>query len=150
MGKIMQINIEKMRAEHKKEVIDMMAIFYASEAVHTNGSAEIFEADFENCIGNSPYIDGFVFTQAEKVLGYAMIAHSFSTEYGKECIWFEDLYLKPEFRGFGIIPKFFNFIETEYKNTIFRLEVEKENEHAVHVYKKHKFSDPPYHEMVKI
>lgn len=146
----MQINIEKMRAEHKKEVIDMMAIFYASEAVNTNGSAEIFEADFENCIGNSPYIDGFVFTQAEKVLGYAMIAHSFSTEYGKECIWFEDLYLKPEFRGFGIIPKFFNFIETEYKNTIFRLEVEKENEHAVHVYKKHKFSDLPYHEMVKI
>lgn len=146
----MQINIEKMRAEHKKEVIDMMAIFYESEAVHTNGSAEIFEADFENCIGNSPYIDGFVFTQAEKVLGYAMIAHSFSTEYGKECLWFEDLYLKPEFRGFGIIPKFFNFIETEYKNTIFRLEVEKENEHAVHVYKKHKFSDLPYHEMVKI
>lgn len=146
----MQINIEKMRAEHKKEVIDMMAIFYASEAVHTNGSAEIFEADFENCIGNSPYIDGFVFTQAEKVLGYAMIAHSFSTEYGKECIWFEDLYLKPEFRGQGIIPKFFNFIETEYKNTIFRLEVEKENEHAVHVYKKHKFSALPYHEMVKI
>lgn len=146
----MQINIEKMRAEHKKEVIDMMAIFYASEAVHTNGSAEIFKADFENCIENSPYIDGFVFTQAEKVLGYAMIAHSFSTEYGKECIWFEDLYLKPEFRGFGIIPKFFNFIETEYKNTIFRLEVEKENEHAVHVYKKHKFSDLPYHEMVKI
>lgn len=146
----MQINIEKMRAEHKKEVIDMMAIFYASEAVHTNGSAEIFEADFENCIGNSPYIDGFVFTQAEKVLGYAMIAHSFSTEYGKECIWFEDLYLKPEFRGFGIIPKFFNFIETEYKNTIFRLEVEKENLHALHVYKKHKFSALPYHEMVKI
>ncbi len=146
----MQINIEKMRAEHKKEVIDMMSIFYASEAVHTNGSAEIFEADFENCIGNSPYIDGFVFTQAEKVLGYAMIAHSFSTEYGKECIWFEDLYLKPEFRGFGIIPKFFNFIETEYKNTIFRLEVEKENLHALHVYKKHKFSALPYHEMVKI
>lgn len=146
----MQINIEKMRAEHKKEVIDMMAIFYESEAVHTNGSAKIFEADFENCIGDSPYIDGFVFTQTEKVLGYAMIAHSFSTEYGKECIWFEDLYLKPEFRGFGIIPKFFNFIETEYKNTIFRLEVEKENEHAVHVYKKHKFSDLPYHEMVKI
>lgn len=146
----MQINIEKMRAEHKKEVIDMMTVFYASDAVHTNGSAEIFEADFENCIGNLPYIDGFVFTQAEKVLGYAMIAHSFSTEFGKECIWFEDLYLKPEFRGFGIIPKFFNFIETEYKNTIFRLEVEKENLHALHVYKKHKFSELPYHEMVKI
>lgn len=146
----MNFEIEKMKAEHKTEVLEMMSVFYASEAVHTNGSAEIFEADFENCIGNSPYIDGFVFTQAEKILGYAMIAHSFSTEYGKECIWFEDLYLKPEFRGFGIIPKFFNFIETEYKNTIFRLEVEKENEHAVHVYKKHKFSDLPYHEMVKI
>lgn len=146
----MNFEIEKMKAEHKTEVLEMMSVFYASEAVHTNGSAEIFEADFENCIGNSPYIDGFVFTQAEKVLGYAMIAHSFSTEYGKECTWFEDLYLKPEFRGFGIIPKFFNFIETEYKNTIFRLEVEKENVHAVHVYKKHKFSALPYHEMVKI
>ena len=145
----MNFEIEKMRAEHKTEVLEMMAIFYASEAVHTNGSAEIFEADFENCIGNSPYLDGFVFTQNREVLGYAMVAHGFSTEFGKECIWLEDLYLKPEFRGQGIIPKFFGFIEEIFPKVIFRLEVEKENHHAMHVYKKHKFKELPYCEMVK-
>lgn len=145
----MNFEIEKMKAEHKTEVLKMMAIFYASEAVHTNGSAEIFEADFENCIGNSPYLDGFVFTQNREVLGYAMVAHGFSTEFGKECIWLEDLYLKPEFRGQGIIPKFFGFIEKIFPKVIFRLEVEKENHHAIHVYKKHKFKELPYCEMVK-
>lgn len=87
-----------MKFEDKVEVISMMKTFYSSEAVFTNGSDEIFEADFKACINNSPYLEGYVFTSDEIILGYAMLAKSFSTEFGKSCIWFEDLYLKPEFR----------------------------------------------------
>ena len=65
-----------------------------------------------------------------------MLAKSFSTEFGKSCIWLEDLYLKPEYRGNGIIPKFIKFVENTYKNSSLRLEVEDENTHAVNVYEK--------------
>ena len=129
-----------MKFEDKVEVISMMKTFYSSEAVFTNGSDEIFNTDFEACTNDSPYLEGYVFTSGEIILGYAMLAKSFSTEFGKSCIWFEDLYLKPEYRGQRIIPQFIRYAETVHKDSVFRLEVEKENAHACYVYKKQGYS----------
>ena len=137
-----------MNIKHHDEVISMMQEFYSSEAVFTNGSLEIFENDFVNCINDCPYLEGYVFEENDEILGYAMLAKSFSTEFGKPCIWFENLYLKPEFRGKGIISKFIRQIKVQYKEAIFRLEVEKENEHAIHVYNKCDFKELPYSEMM--
>ena len=141
------MNIRKMKFEDKSEILSMMKIFYSSELVFTNGSDEIFNTDFETCINNSPYLDGYVFTQDEIIMGYAMIAKSFSTEFGKVCLWAEDLYVKKEYRGQGIIPKFIEYIKLKYPDTLIKLEVEAENSHAVHVYKKCGFNKVPYVEM---
>ena len=147
-GKIM-ITIRKMVREDKNTIIDMMRVFYASPAVLSNGSEEIFEADVENCVNDSPYLEGFVFEEKDEMIGYGMIAKSFSTEFGKPCIWVEDLYLKPEYRGLGIGTKFFEYLEENYTDCIFRLEVEEENERAIHVYEKNGFAVLPYMEMKK-
>ena len=141
--------IRKMIREDKNVIIDMMRVFYASPAVLSNGSEEIFEADVENCVNESPYLEGFVFEENEEILGYGMIAKSFSTEFGKPCIWVEDLYLKPEYRGQGRGSKFFEYLEQNYTDCIFRLEVEEENERAIHVYEKNGFAVLPYMEMKK-
>ena len=127
----------------------MMRGFYASAAVSTNGSEEIFLADIDNCIGDNPYLEGYVFENSGEIQGYAMVAKSFSTEFGKSCIWIEDLFLKEEYRGNGLGCRFLNFIEKKYPNSLLRLEVEAENEIAVHVYKKCGFSPLPYVEMKK-
>lgn len=141
--------IRKFVKNDKTEIIDMMREFYSSEAVSTNGSDEIFATDFEKCTDDSPYVEGYVFEKEKIILGYAMIAKSFSTEFGKSCIWLEDLYVKKDFRGKGIIPKFIKYIENLYPNTILRLEAEEENTHAVHVYEKAGFTRLPYLEMKK-
>ena len=146
---IMDFKIRKMQPDDKKEILAMMEEFYSSDAVATNGSVEIFETDFENCVNNSPYLEGFVFYNDENILGYSMIAKSFSTEYGKKCIWLEDLYVKKEFRGQGIITKFFEYIEKIYSNSIFKLEVDKSNFMAIEVYNKRGFVQLPYIEMKK-
>lgn len=143
------LEIKNMQRIHAKEVISMMRVFYSSSAVLTNGSEEIFCNDVEQCVNNSPYLEGYVFCEENSILGYAMIAKSFSTEYGKPCIWIEDIYLKPEYCGKGIGSQFFCFIEEKYQGHIFRLEVEEENERAVHVYKKAGFDILPYMEMKK-
>lgn len=145
----MDFEIRKMNTADRFEVLSLMEEFYSTDAVATNGSPEIFEKDFDTCIGSSPFLDGYVFCQNKNILGYAMIAKSFSTEFGKPCIWLEDLYLKPEWRGLRIIPKFFRYIENEFPNTILKLEVERENGHAVHVYRKSGFKELPYVEMKK-
>lgn len=141
--------IRNMRKEDKDIILDMMRVFYASPAVLSNGSEEIFAADIENCVNDSPYLEGFVFENGNEIQGYGMIAKSFSTEFGKPCIWIEDLYLKPEYRGQGIGSKFFDYLEKTYTDCIFRLEVEEENERAIHVYKKNGFEILPYMEMKK-
>ncbi len=143
------MTINSMTDEHIQEVIKMMRVFYSSPAVLTNGSEEIFQRDAENCINDNPYLEGYVFTENGSVIGYAMVAKSFSTEFGKPCIWIEDIYIKPEYCGKGAGSQFLAFIEQKYSNAILRLEVEKENERAVNVYRKNGFEVLPYMEMKK-
>lgn len=145
----MNYSIRLMSLKDKEEVLQMMKVFYESEAVLSNGSSEIFNSDFDNCVNDNPYLEGYVFCLEDKILGYAMIAKSFSTEFGKPCIWIEDLYIKDEYRNKGIGSKFFKFIEEKYPNTIMRLEVEESNEAALHVYKKAGFKILPYIELKK-
>ena len=78
-----------------------------------------------------------------------MLAKSFSTEFGKPCIWIEDLYVKDEYRGRGIGSRFLRFIEGKYPDAVLRLEVEAENERALHVYKSGGFDVLAYMEMKK-
>ncbi len=141
------MEIVKMRKEHEGEVLAMMRVFYASPAVYTNGSEEIFRRDVESCVSGSPYLAGFVFLEKEELLGYAMVAKSFSTEFGKPCIWVEDLYMKPEARGQGIGSRFFSFVKEEFPGALLRLEVEAENEGAVRMYRRNGFDVLPYLEM---
>ncbi len=143
------MKIRSMQEADRKEVLSMMEVFYNSPAVFTNGSYEIFVADVDACLNDSPFLEGYVFEENAEVLGYAMVAKSFSTEFGKPCVWLEDLYLKEFARGKGLIPSFFKFIEEKNPNAVFRLEVERENEHAVHVYTKAGFTELPYVEMKK-
>ena len=145
----MQNEIRKMSLKDKPLVLEMMKTFYSSPAVSTNGSYEIFNSDIENCLSDSPYLEGYVFENQLGVLGYAMIAKSFSTEFGKPCVWIEDLFVKTEFQGQGVGRSFLDFITKKYPNHLFRLEVEKENEKAVKLYQSFDFSFLPYLEMKK-
>ena len=146
----MNITIRAMKEADKESVLEMMRIFYASPAVLSNGSEDIFQSDVENCVNDCPFLEGYVFENKGEIQGYAMVAKSFSTEFGKPCIWIEDLYIKEDYRGLGIGSQFFTYIEGKYKNVIFRLETEEENERAVHVYKKCGYEVLPYLEMKKI
>ena len=159
--------IRLMTREDAPYVIDMMRVFYASPAVLSNGSEEIFINDVENCVNDSPYLEGYIIESAfaysrktdvesidatdeqvkTQILGYGMVAKSFSTEFGKPCMWIEDLYLKEEGRGLGLGSKFLNYIAEKYPEAILRLEVEAENERAIKTYRKCGFEELPYMEM---
>ncbi|MBQ8768404.1 MAG: GNAT family N-acetyltransferase [Oscillospiraceae bacterium] len=145
----MGTTIRAMTAQDKDEVLKMMRVFYASPAVFSNGSEEIFTADIEACVSGSPYLEGYIMGCGDAIQGYAMIAKSFSTEFGKPCIWIEDIYIKEEFRGLGIGKEFFGFITKKYEGCLFRLEVEEENTRAVELYEKCGFTELPYMEMKK-
>ena len=144
------IEIVPMTTEHAPAVHAMMKTFYSSPAVHTDGSDEIFSRDIHACVSGNPFLEGFVFTEGGCLVGYSMIAKSFSTEFGRRCIWIEDIYLQPQARGQGTAGQFFAFLEARYPGTILRLEAEEENEFALRAYRKAGFDVMPYLEMFKL
>lgn len=145
----MEIKIREMAESDRDNVLEMMREFYSSPAVFTDGSDEIFLKDIDNCVNDNPYVEGYIFEGESNILGYAMIAKSFSTEFGKQCFWIEDLYIKDQYRGLGIGKKFMEFVTEKYTDCIYRLEVEEENERAVRLYEKSGFTVLPYMEMKK-
>ena len=145
--RIMSPEIRKITEKDRADVISMMQEFYSSPAVSTNGSEEIFNADINACLEDSPYLEGYVFDLEGTLQGYAMLAKSFSTEYGKRCIWIEDIYILEQYRSQGLGSRFIDFVKEKYPDSLLRLEVEEENEAAVHTYKKAGFDFFPYLEM---
>ena len=142
------MRIRKMKPSDENEVLAMMRPFYSSPAVFTNGSEAIFRRDFAECISDSPFLEGYILEDEDQILGYSMLAHSFSTEFGKPCVWIEDIYLKPEARGKGVGTEFLTFVRKTYPQAILRLEVEEENTPAVSAYRKSGFASLPYLEML--
>ena len=128
--------------------MNMMRVFNASPAVFTNGSDEIFTRDIDACISESPYAEGFVFEEHGETAGYGMIAKSFSTEFGKPCIWIEDIYILPPYRGKGIASAFIQSLRSDYQDSVIRLEVEEENLRALEVYRRNGMKELPYMEMI--
>lgn len=141
--------IRKMTVQDAPQILDMMRVFYASPAVLSNGSEEIFQNDVAECVSDSPYLEGYVFEEAGQLQGYAMVAKSFSTEFGKRCIWIEDLYVLPPYRSSGLGRGFLQHIQQLYPGALFRLEAEQENEGAVRLYERMGFEVLPYLELKK-
>ena len=136
--------IREMRQADRNAVSEMMHIFYASDAVSTNGSEEIFQKDIQACFDGTKPLKGYVFINENKYAGYAMIASGFSTEFGKGVIWIEDVYVKSEYRGQGFGKEFFRMLEESNPDCLFRLEAEPENEGALALYERMGYKRLPY------
>ena len=145
----MNISIRKIKVEDSAIVIDMMREFYTSPAVITDGSEKIFAANVANCLNGSTCAEGFVFVDAEKIIGYGITARSYSTEFGGECIWLEDIYVAAEYRGHGVGSQFIRHIKARHPDRILRLETEAGNDKALTFYKRLGFKELPYLELVR-
>ena len=75
---------------------------------------------------------------------------TFHTEAGMT-LWIEDIYILEQYRGKGLGGELFAYLEKNYADSFsrFRLEVEEDNEHAVHLYKKNGFRVLPYTQMIR-
>ena len=81
-------------------------------------------------------------------MGYGMIAKSYSTEFGKPCVWIEDIYVVPEYRGRGAGTAFIRLVRETFRDAVIRIEAERENAAAVATYVKNGFAELPYMELV--
>ncbi len=145
------MQIVSMNKDHYEEVLKMMRVFYDSPAVLYTAPDKILRNDIDACIGDCPFLDGYVFLEDGEIAGYAMVSLNFTTEYGGMCAWLEDLYIKPEFRRRGISRQFLEELPKLYPDLVrFKIEVEPENERAIETYKKCGYSKLGYDIMEKV
>ena len=145
------MNIRPMEQKDFDKVLEMMLVFYASDALLIHPEESVLRKTLADAIEAGPYVEGFVFCDGEMLLGYGMIAKSYSTEMGGRCVWIEDIYIRPEFRGKGLGTAFLQFVGDRYRNWAarLRLEAEEENERAMEVYRKAGFETLGYVQLVK-
>ena len=81
------IIIRSMKEEDSSEVLEMMKVFYASPALLSDPSEDVMKRDIADCLGDNPFIECFVFeNNTGVIMGYSMVAHSYSTECGGNCV----------------------------------------------------------------
>lgn len=145
------MTIRKLEQKDFGQVIAMMKVFYASDALLVHPDDAVLERTLTDAIADGPYVTGYGFEVEGKLVGYGMVSRSYSTETGGLCLWIEDIYILPEFRGRGIGTEFLHFVEKIGQGTAVRLriEAEPENEKAISVYKNAGFEVLGYTQLVK-
>lgn len=145
------MEISKLKPEDFEEVLSMMEVFYASDALLVHPEREVLVRTLRDSVSGSPYVTGYGFVEDGALVGYGMVSRSYSTEAGGICLWIEDIYIRPEFRGRGIGTAFLRFVEESGKGSAvrLRLEAEPENEKAISVYQSAGFRVLGYTQLVK-
>ena len=143
MLKIRQIN-----KQDRKIFFTLSEEFYNSNAVLSPIKKEYHNNAFDELMRSNEYLDGYILEYDGKIAGFGLLNFSFCHEAGGKIVWIEELYIREEYRGLGIGTEFFNFVKHNFPAKRYRLEVEKENEKAVKLYKRLGYDFLEYDQMI--
>ena len=143
------LNIRPICKDDRDVYLRMAAKFYKTDAVLLHVGEEHFRSTFEELMRSDEYALCYIFELDGEVAGYSLLAKTYSQEAGGKVLWIEEIYVLPSLRGRGIGNAFFNFILKSRPDDVkrIRLEVERENEGAVKLYKSFGFDFLGYDQM---
>ena len=126
--------IRKITAADRERYIAMAKDFYASPAVLENIPEENITRSFLEFTGGTPFGDAFIFEENGSIVGYGVLAYTYSQEAGGKVVWLEEIYVCREHRGRGLGSEFIDFVIQQIPASRYRLETEPENEDAARLY----------------
>ncbi len=134
----------------REAYIAMARAFYHSDAVMHPIPDAHFERTFEELMRSDTYAEARMLEDHGELVGYALLAKTFSQEAGGMTVWIEELYVKPDCRSKGFGRGFTEDLLCSLPSAVrrIRLEVERENEGAVRLYRSLGFEFMDYASMV--
>ena len=135
--------IREIRKDDREEYLKMATEFYSSPAVLHDIPASYRENAFEEYV-SGVHAKCFIFEEQGKVAGYGIVAFIYIQESGGLCTFFDELYVREQYRSRGFGGQFFNFVFQNFPSPMSLLEVEKENVRAISLYKRLGFSPRKY------
>ena len=144
------LNIRDVKEEDREELLAMGEEFYGSEACDHKISMENFEATLKECLRSRDYSRILILEDETGIVGYFLLAVTWSNEAGGIVVWLDEAFFKKEARGKGYGTQVFQWVEEAYPQAKrFRLEATAENKRAVALYKKLGYRALPYCQMIK-
>ena len=140
--------LRKLKKEDRALFLQLSQEFYDSPAVAHPVPRAFHERAFEELMRSEEYAVCYLLTDDETPAGYALLQKTYSREAGGMCIWIDEIYLRPAFRGKGLGKEFFAFAETLGAARL-RLEAEPDNARAIKLYTALGFHPLPYLQMIK-
>lgn len=143
--------IRKITENDKKTYMELVNLFYHSEAVLHPVPEKNHENSWRELMRSGDYMECFFIEEENKVAGFLLLSYTFSQESGGKVCWLEEIFIRPEFRGRGLGKEFFHFIESEIEPKVsrIRLEIEPDNDGARRLYRAMGYKELPYEQMVK-
>ena len=142
------MNLRKIEQTDREKYIEMTTAFYNSEAVEHAVDPQNFEKTFDEMMRSDTYVECWIIEENGRTAGYIMLVKSYSQEAGGICIWIDEAWVEPEFRGMGIggnaVKQVMN-IHSEAAR--FRLEYSEANPRAAQLYRRLGFNDLVYRQM---
>ena len=129
--------------------VSLAKAFYATDAVFQPIPEKHFSDTFDELMRSDVYTFCRILEHEDAPAGYALMSRTYSQEAGGMAVWIEEIYILPEYRGKGLGSEFFAWLFETYPAPRYRLEVEPENEAAMHLYTKLGFKSVPYGQMMR-
>lgn len=131
-------------------ILPMVEDFYQGDAVLHPVQTEIMERSFRAAADPlEPLLRGILIEVDGQPAGYIYITLCYSAEVGGRCVFLEEIYLMPAFRGQGLGGEILAWIESQYPTARrFRLEVNDINRSAIRLYEKSGYEYLRYEQMV--
>ena len=143
------INFRAIEQKDKELFFTLSEEFYNSPAVLSPIKKEFHENTFNELMRSRDYLECYIIEFDGKTAGFGLLNIAYCHEAGGKIVWIEELYIRQEFRGHGVGTEFFSFVEKNHPAKRYRLEVEKENERAVKLYKKLGYDFLEYDQMIR-
>lgn len=143
------LNIRPIEQKDKEIFFTLSEEFYNSPAVLSPIKKEYHENTFNELMRSRDYLDCYILEYDGQLAGFGLLNITYCHEAGGKVIWIEEIYVREGFRSLGIGRKFFAFVEEKFPAFRYRLEVEKENERAVKLYKSLGYDFLEYDQMIK-
>lgn len=143
------INFRTIEEKDRELFYTLSEEFYNSPAVLAPIKKEYHENAFDELMRSRDYLECYIIEYDGVAAGFGLLNIAYCHEAGGKIVWIEELYIREKFRSHGIGRKFFAFVEENHPAKRYRLEVEKENERAVKLYKNLGYDFLEYDQMIK-
>ena len=144
------MQIRRFRPEERELYLEMADAFYHSPAVLHAVPVSHLERTFDEMMRSDVYADGLLMeTEDGQPAGYMLLSKTYSQESGGYVVWVEELSVLEKYRGLGFGTQALEWVKENYAHfSRIRLEVEHDNEKAIHLYSRLGFENLPYMQMV--